>query len=429
MPATTTSSLTVLLDGVQSGSETSPNVWSVTSTPCTGNWVRDPNWPTLPSLTAVDERFVGIVAVFENAYNVVSVSATNLAASSNWGDGTPNTISNGSVQSHVYNYSTIAATVYQWPDGRSVKYVTLDITRVGGAITFLSFYNVSTINAGGGNNFVDIIMSIPNSTIGSALSGLIFSGVKPMSLLQRLIVKAVGSGAGAYYQSTLRGMASLRVLEWPYSTLGQYNNFSNGAGQVDDLGDIDWGLNTSMVNVFERTNAKRHGNLTANSATTNLAGYIVDAFRLEEFGSITATSATTLAGFFGSTLGSPMLTTVGTINAPLCQNISSMFFRCAAFTGTSFTSCANITNTNIAFGNCPSIYWMEMFGLTRGVSFAGSAMGNYGMNLFANSIGTATGAQTITVTGTPFGALLTALDPTALAIRLVMTGKGYTVAN
>jgi hypothetical protein len=113
--------------------------------------------------------------------------------------------------------ATIAATVYTF-QGRNVKYVTLDITRVGGAITILTFYNASTINATGGNNFVDIIMSIPNSTIGSVMSGLAIFGVKPMSLLQRLRVKAVGASAGAFYQETLKGMQSLRVLEWPYST-------------------------------------------------------------------------------------------------------------------------------------------------------------------------------------------------------------------
>ena len=67
--------------------------------------------------------------------------------------------------------------------------------------------------------------------------------------------------------------------------------------------------------------------------------------------------------------------------------------------------------------------------LTRGVNFTGTAMANYGMNRFANSIGTASGAHTITITGTPFGALVTAADATALAIRLVMTTKGYTIAN
>ena len=67
--------------------------------------------------------------------------------------------------------------------------------------------------------------------------------------------------------------------------------------------------------------------------------------------------------------------------------------------------------------------------LTRGVNFSNTAIGNYGMNIFATSLGTASGAQTITITGTPFGVLVTAADATALAIRAVMTGKGYTIAN
>lgn len=421
-----TFNLIATLDGVAGGSyNAGTNTLSFTSN--TG-WQPDPNWPVLPSLTAADERFVGTLAVFENSYNVVSVSATNLAASSNWGDGTPATVSNGSPQFHVYDYATIAATVYTF-QGRNVKYVTLDITRVGGAITFLSFYNASTINAGGGNNFVDIIMSIPNSTIGSAISGLLISGFKPMSLLQRIRVKAVGANAAAFYQGTLRGMESLRVLEWPYSTLGQYQNFSNASGQVDDLGDIDWGVNTTMTSAFATSHMKRHGNLTANSATTSLVGYAVDCQRLEEFGTINAAIATSLATFFGSSTGSPVLTRVGLITAPLCQNLSSFAFRCYALGELIFSDCAAVTNTANMVTNCPALYNLVMPNLTRGVNMASSAMGNYGMSNFANSIGTATGAQTITVTGTPFGALLTALDATALAIRLVMTGKGYTVAN
>jgi hypothetical protein len=56
-------------------------------------------------------------------------------------------------------------------------------------------------------------------------------------------------------------------------------------------------------------------------------------------------------------------------------------------------------------------------------------MGNYGMSNFANSIGTASGTQNITVTGTPFGTLLAALDPTAVAIAAIITGNGYTIVN
>jgi hypothetical protein len=79
--------------------------------------------------------------------------------------------------------------------------------------------------------------------------------------------------------------------------------------------------------------------------------------------------------------------------------------------------------------NCYSLQVLDMPNLTRGVNFTNSSMGNYGMNIFATSLGTASGAQTITITGTPFGVLVTALDATALAIILVMTGQGFTIVN
>jgi hypothetical protein len=85
--------------------------------------------------------------------------------------------------------------------------------------------------------------------------------------------------------------------------------------------------------------------------------------------------------------------------------------------------------------NCLSLQVFHAPNITRGVNFTNTSMGNYGMNIFAsgngvlNGAGTASGAQTITITGTPFGALVTASDATALAIQAVLTGKGYTIAN
>ncbi len=423
-----TFNLIATLDGVAGGSY-NPATDTLSFTSNTG-WIRPTNWIAIPSLTSADERFYGVLNVFENGYNQVGVQATNAAASINWGDGTANTVSNGAVQVHVYDYATIAATVNVWPDGRNYKQVLVDITRVGGAIARLVFYNATTINTTGGNNFVDIIFSLPNSTDAVVLSGRPISGLKPMSLCQRVRIKNLGASGSAFYQGMLVGMMDLRVIEFPTTMpLGQYINFAFNSAPVDVVQDMNFGTTTSMLRFWAGSQIKKHGNLIANSVVGNGYEYCISCALLTEFGNITMLLATDLGGFFNQETFGSALTKVGTINTPACTNISNFFLRCAAFTGASFTSCANITTTTNAFAGCSSLYWMEMFGLTRGVSFAATAMGNYGMNLFANSIGTASGAQTITVTGTPFGALLTALDATALAIRLVMTGKGYNVAN
>jgi hypothetical protein len=299
----------------------------------------------------------------------------------------------------------------------------VDITRVGGAIASIDFWAVTTINRTGGNNFLDINCSLPNcSTLNLSLEPE--SGQKAMLLCQRLRVwnRPAAHSAG----NLLRGMRSLRSLQYPYSTIGTAGNFSFNSGQVDNVGNINLGTSTQVNSMWSGSQLKKHGNLTANSITSVLYNYCADSLQLTEFGSVTATSCTSLQGAWS---GCVLMTKIGIINTPLCQSLDSAFYKCYVLEGVEFTNCVALTNTSSCYGLCVSLSWAIMPNLTRGISFFTTAMGNYGMNLFANSIGTASGAQTITITGTPFGALVTASDATALAIRLVMTTKGYTIAN
>jgi hypothetical protein len=415
-----TFNLIATLDGTPGGTyNAATDTLAFTST---GGWVRPSDWIAIPDLTSANERFYGVVAVFENGYNQVSVAITNLAANINWGDGT-SVVSNGGQQIKVYNYSTLSATIYQWPDGRNYKMALVDITRVGGAIASIDFWATTTINRNGGNNFLDINCSLPNcSTLNLSLEAI--SGQKAMPLCQRLRVWNRPAAHSA--NNLLRGMRSLRSLQYPYSSIGTAANFSFSSGQVDNVGNINLGSSTQVNSMWAGSQLKKHGNLTANSITNLLVSYCVDALQLTEFGSVTATSCTSLQSAWN---GCVLMTKIGVINTPLCQSLDSAFLYCYVLEGVEFTNCVAITSVSNCYGVCPSLSWAIMPNLTRGISFANTAMGNYGMNLFANSIGIASGAQTITITGTPFGALVTAADATALAIRAVMTGKGYTIAN
>ena len=414
-----TFNLIATLDGVAGGTYTpATDTLAFTST---GGWVRPSDWIAIPDLTAANERFYGVVAVFENGYNQVSVTITNLSANINWGDGT-SVVSNGGQQRKVYNYSTLSATIYQWPDGRNYKMALVDITRVGGAIASIDFWDQTPINSRGGNNFLDINCSLPNCS--TLRLGLASNNVKSMSYCQRLRVWNRPAGHNA--QSVCHSMKSLRSLQYPYSAIDSFNGFGYATGALENVGDVNLPNATGLVNVWIYSSIKKHGNLTCNSVTSSFIAYCKDNNQLTEFGNVTATSCTTLSECW---MFCKVMTKIGVINTPLCQSLDFTFYECALLEGIEFANCAAITNTSNCYGLCNSLSWVIMPNLTRGINFNSSAMGNYGMNLFANSIGTASGAQTITITGTPFGALVTAADATALAIRAVMTGKGYTIAN
>ena len=418
-----TFNLIATLDGVAGGTYT-PATDTLAFTSNSG-WVRPSDWIAIPDLTSANERFYGVVAVFENRYNLVSVTVTNLTSNIAWGDGT-SVVSNGALQSKVYDYATLSGTVNTWATtGENYKQVLVDITRIAGAITSVSFFLLTTINPRGGNNFIDINCSLPNAStfeLGYPQS----SALKGMQMLQRLRVWQRPASHSAV--QFLRGMHSLRVLEYPFARVSSSSQFSQSSGSLDNAGNINWAIATNVGFSFYMSRIQKHGTLTGTNVTY-AAYYCADNISITEFGAITLPAVTNMSYFFGELTGSQTLMKVGLINTPLCTDLSFFAFRCFLLGELIFTNCAAVTNTTSMVQQSWSLFNLVMPNLTRGVDLLNTAMGNYGMNLFANSIGTASGAQTITITGTPFGALVTAADATALAIRAVMTGKGYTIAN
>jgi hypothetical protein len=196
------------------------------------------------------------------------------------------------------------------------------------------------------------------------------------------------------------------------------------------VGNINYGTATNCQTLFYFSNIISHGNLTANSAT-NLSYYVADNPNIETFGTFTANLCTTIEfAWYNCTA----LTSIGLLTLPVCTSYFAAFYN-TQLTAIRFADSTACTNTTSMIGLCPALQLLHCPNLTRGVNFTGTSIGNYGMNIFAsgdgilNGVGTASGAQTITITGTPFGALVTASDATALAIRLVLTTKGYTIAN
>jgi hypothetical protein len=191
------------------------------------------------------------------------------------------------------------------------------------------------------------------------------------------------------------------------------------------LGNLNFGLATSLQQAFITSTIKSIGNISG-SSITSMSESFSDNPSLESVGTITLPSCTNFIYVFS---GNNNLKSVGLITANSITDVQFCFQNCLSLNAIRFANCALITSTTNMLLNCYSLQVLDMPNLKRGVNFTNTAIGNYGMNIFANGVGTASGAQTITITGTPFGVLVTAADPTALAIRLVLTTKGYTIAN
>ena len=408
-----TFNLIATLDGVAGGTYT-PATDTLAFTSNSG-WVRPSFWPALPTLTAASEAGYILLPVYENRLNRFSLQINNSTV--DWGDGTTSAPS-GAVRTKTYDYATISATVYvDALTGENYKFVIIGITRTGSPITFVYLaIAAATVPTRNYNYGVDWNFSFPNCTdffLSSTPSNGSMVSVKQFKLWS--------SGSAIMVAQYMRGIESLQLPSFPSMSLASAFRFLGGVR----IGNVNFGLATSLQQAFYSSNIISFGNITANSITS-ASEMVSDNYQLESVGTITMTSATNLGYVFANNY---VIKSIGLITANSCTILEAFAFNCNALIAIRFANCANVTNTSQMIQNCYSLQVLDMPNLTRGVNFTNTSMGNYGMNIFANGIGTASGAQTITITGTPFGALVTASDATALAIRLVMTGKGFTIAN
>jgi hypothetical protein len=408
-----TFNLIATLDGVAGGTyNAATDTLAFTST---GGWVRPADWRTLPTLTAASEAGYVLLLVYENRLNQFTLQIPHGAV--DWGDGTTSSPS-GAVKTKTYTYSTIAQTVFVDPiTGENYKQVIIGITRTGAAITSVDFTaSAATSPLIAPSYAVDYNLSFPNAT--TFTMGQLFT--REPRMMQILRIWALGNIA------TIRigNCSNLRILQLPATNTGSYGPFAGGIGPCV-VPDLNLGTATGLSSAFQSSRILSHGNLTANS-TTSLAYAYFDNMGMEYFGTITANACTVIEWMFANNFA---LKSVGLLTLPSCTNYSYAFYLCYSLVSIRVANAAACTVTTGMLTNCYSLQVLDMPNLTRGVNFTNTSIGNYGMNIFANGIGTASGAQTITITGTPFGVLVTASDATALAIRAVMTGKGYTIAN
>jgi hypothetical protein len=417
--------IAVELDGTPSGVwNAGTQTWEVTAPPPSSGWVRPAEWIPIPDLTAADEQIYAVVAVFENGFNDLSVRGVAGQATIDWGDGSPTVAVTGTNVKKQYDYATVTGAVNQYYDGRNYKQVLFRIYRTGTAITDIRLRLAVSPAARSISNFLDMNVSLPSCTIFDP-SGFSISGSKAALICERLRIWSLNSGV------LLAGFSNLRVLQLPATKAGTYANMAGAFGNVpqcpiDDFGNIDW-QGVTITGAFFNTLTRKHGTMT--STATSLDSYASTSRMLQMMGAITAPNATSAVNMFNecNTLSGTV-----TVNAPLLQNLNGFAFRCFLLDSLIFTDCAAVTNTSSMVTDCHSLTVLVMPNLTRGVNLggaSGTSMGNYGMNMFANSLGTAVGTQNITVTGTPFGVLLAAADATAVAIAAVITGKGFGIIN
>jgi hypothetical protein len=377
--------------------------------PASNNWNRPSGWLTLPTITSADTRIVGLVAVYENEENAISIAAisgTSQNYNIDWGDATSQTGTINNTYTKRYNYASISSIILQDEFGYNYKQVIVTITNNSGAVTI---WNLGApITQGGSNNWLDISYSWA--------ANLQF-GVRYPSYLQRLqIFKATITGN---VNNNLDNLSSLRFLRWENvntSAVTSAQSYCNFLGNIDKI-DFSFTPAVTCAQFFYLSRMRAMGNLNFSGTTisTNMFGYS----SVEEIGNVDITSTQNATNMF---LNCQVLEKLGTLTTPALTNMTTMFNACFKLKEIVFTTCSAVTTTTSSFTNCLSLRKLRMPGISVTFSIGNCNMQRLELIDLFNDLAI-TSAKTITITNNPGVADLTAAD------LLIATSKGWTVTT
>jgi len=359
-------------------------------------WSRPTEWIALPAVET--KTLYGLYLVFENSPNTLSVLAKGAGDMEiDWeNDGTIVT-SNGSIQSYTYDYATLGGSINQYTEdgsNRNYKQVIFKMKHIAnftnGAYTRLDSNN--GINDNGSNQFADI-----NADFNGVSTRFHLSKDKKQPYLRMLKVTDVGTNTRFWYgQQDL----DLKVFDVPSPFSPEYLSFNRTtiAHSLNDLNPIGASCLTDFKCV----------------SVNNIGGSRdLDGASLGFCNNINSTESTSL-----------------------CFNADINILGTVTLTDTNFQRAfQNCTTKKLIFASLPSqptnmasnggcflgmVNLEEMIvpGLQNGFTIAGSNMGATALDAMFTSLGTASGTQTITITGNPGASSCT----TSIA-----TLKGFTI--
>jgi surface protein len=401
-------------------------------------WQRPNDWIAIPSIAPGEQVFYGLVAV----YNVIGGNRVAFTFAGNytvdWGDGTPlENVLSGVKAEHSYDYSTVSN-----PTSEGWRQALIKVIPTGAAnITTVNLQQTPTgIAIGKTSQFMDIVMSIPNVT-GAGTNLVIGNGnAVAHRVVERIDIRQIGA-INSMVQM-FGGCSSLQTV--PLFNTASVTNMDRMFNGCSSLQSVPL-FNTTNVNnaigmqgMFSGCSSLQTVPLFDTSNVVGMAQMFFGCSSLQSVPLFNTASVTNMTQMFS---GCTSLQSVPLFNTASVTSMTTMFLNCTSLQSVPAFNTTNVTTLNSMFQGCVSLNQAEIIGtnvtniatiftavnsiqrfiatgLTRGVVLTNNLMSATEINNFFTSLGTASGAQTIVVTGNPGAATCNVL---------IATLKGFTV--
>lgn len=402
-------------------------------------WKRPSDWLEIDSLSSVgDEMVVGLFGVFDGRTNDVAVQIGGVNYTVDWGDGTVDTFSAGALTpTHTYDFATVSASTLT---SEGFKQVIIKIYPTNPVDTFNSYIYIDRQSALI-QNWLDVRISAPSATAFTIGQSRYNPWLRKFNWL--------GTHTNSINLSSQFDYADIHQFGFDFSNvLTSANCFQHNPNDITDVNGNPLSMNITssggiptLQAMFEGSKIKKFGTLSA-SIQISAVTQMFNGSSLEEIGTIDFNGALlpslqTMFNTCYSLRGSVVINNVPNITQAIstfnsCKmldsfyiqsssaltNISGIASYCIKLSSVEITDCSGITTTTNCFIGTSNLQSVTLTGITVGFSVANNQMSATAINNMFTALGTASGAQTVTVTGNP-GA--STCDTT------IATAKGWTV--
>ena len=451
------------------------------STPSGNTWVRPSDWLTMPTPAA--QEVVGLMAVYDDGANYVAIQCQG-NYTVDWGDGTITNYASNAVASYQHTFASLPsgtltskgfrqALVRITPQGGSnltavnfnvqnttlakyfaVGWLEFDVRIPNGTISWSASSNqtryarlekivIRELTTQNPNNMFNNLFNLksvyiePSEMTGRTQFNSMFNNC--YSLLE---VNNFDTSSGTNFSYMFSACYQLQNV--PLFNFSSGNNFTGTFQNCYSLAKIPaFTLGGDVTQMFLGCSALTNIALMTTSAVTTFTSMFQNCYSLEIMPLINTSAGTNFTSMFA---GCNSLMEVPLLNTISATNLTQMFNGAQSIIYLPSFNTANVTTVSSTFQNCYNLRELPALSLpvctvftswingntslsksgvinpTRSHSYTGNSLSQANIVTIFNNLGTASVAQTITVSSNPGYAGLTVGE------RAIATGKGWTIA-
>lgn len=449
----------------------------------TSSWTRPSDWLTMPTPNA--QEVIGLMAVYDDGANYVALQCAG-AYTVDWGDGNVINYATGVTVSYQHTFSSLSAgTTTSKGFRQALVRITPQAGQNLTSVTFGVLNSTINKSTGVGWLEFDIRTPNALPTFGASANVIRYGRLEkitirqmgtqnPQNLFTNLFslksvyieptetshCTAMNSMFSACYSleevnlfdtSLVTNFSSMFNTCYNLKTVPNFNMISatntstmfNGCYSLESLPAFTLGTGTDATQMFVGCTALVNIGLMNTSGVANFTGFFQNCVSLTSIPLINTSSGTNFTSMFA---GCNSLMEVPLLNTANATNMTGMFNGSQSIIYVPAFNTSNVTTVSQMFNNCWNLRELPALSLplctvftswlganttlsksliinpTRGHSYSGMSLNQANIVTIFNNLGTASGAQTITVSSNLGYLGLTAAE------RLIATNKGWTIA-